>query len=651
MPTIEPNYQHPISLGNLKTAVDTIKSTFVKKTGDTITGNLTATTFTEGNQLLSNKYQAKLSFDTTPTLNSTNPVTSGGVYNAIANIDKKSFVVVTDLPTTDIDTNKIYLKYIAGSKQDNYEEYVYTTTWVKIGETSLDLSGYLQLSGGTMSGTINMNNNEINNVSALYAGNSSSAYSSITSSGITSTAGGTSGTQTTISPTNIRVATRGQQTTITSSEVSTPTVQVNTIQGGTNGVTVDGSLNATTSLSEGGVALSSKYALKTVVDTIIDNTKTVEIHYFVKDGVTTDTTTNTYSTYAAVGTAIKTAIDGDIGNDITFVIHMLKTPTPSDKCIISNWGSTYLGDANRRYTIVLDGTELNEFTYTGTAGASSDDGWLIIAFVKNDTPRFTIVLNNLKFTYSATQHSRFVIHQAHAINYIFNNCKIIHAAGSTAHGVIGQTTNLSWSRMGRIIINNSILISKALWVSPSSEGGGSGYYPIIAQYDYYPQNHIFCYNSYLDHFNSPVSTTIDYTTANAAIAVMINCVVDNQEYLADDIDNGVYNNKKIGESYLLTTGGTLTGALTGTTISANSFTEGGVALSTKYQAALTFDNTPTANSNNPVKSGGIKTAIDAVASDVSALSAAINTADTGLLARVAAIENALNDINTALANS
>lgn len=30
------------------------------------------------------------------------------------------------------------------------------------------------------------------------------------------------------------------------------------------------------------------------------------------------------------------------------------------------------------------------------------------------------------------------------------------------------------------------------------------------------------------------------------------------------------------------------------------------------QAALTFDSTPTANSNNPVKSGGIKTAIDAV---------------------------------------
>ena len=36
------------------------------------------------------------------------------------------------------------------------------------------------------------------------------------------------------------------------------------------------------------------------------------------------------------------------------------------------------------------------------------------------------------------------------------------------------------------------------------------------------------------------------------------------------------------------------------------------------QNTLTFDETPTANSNNPVRSGGIKNAIDAVVSDVQA---------------------------------
>jgi hypothetical protein len=409
------------------------------------------------------------------------------------------------------------------------------------------LDSYLPLAGGAMTGNIEMQNRAITGASAFQAGGSTGPYSVITPANIVSTSGGAA--QTVISPNNIQVIDGTHQPTVISGNnvatesVITPIISVDTIQSKTTGgsVTVNGGFIATT-LYENNIALSDKYALKTVVDTIVDNTKTVEIHYFVKDGVTTDTATNTYGTYAAVGTAIKAAIDGDVGNDITFVIHMLKTPTPSDKCIISNWNSSYLGDANRRYTIVLDGTELGEFTYTGTASVGSDDGWMTILFVKNDTPRFTIVLNNLKFTYSATNKSRFVMHQAHAINYIFNNCKIIHAAGSTAWGVIGQTSNLTWSRMGRIIINNSILISKATWTN----GSFSGYYPILAQGDYYPQNHIFCYNSYLDHFNSPVSTTIDYTTANAAIAVMINCIIDSDEYLADNIDNGIYHNQIIG---------------------------------------------------------------------------------------------------------
>lgn len=52
---------------------------------------------------------------------------------------------------------------------------------------------------------------------------------------------------------------------------------------------------------------------------------------------------------------------------------------------------------------------------------------------------------------------------------------------------------------------------------------------------------------------------------------------------------------------------------TPTADSTNPVTSGGVktALDNK-QDTLTFDNAPTANSNNPVKSGGIKTAIDAV---------------------------------------
>ena len=40
-------------------------------------------------------------------------------------------------------SNVLYLIGPTGSGSDKYEEYVYTTTWVKIGDTSIDLSGYV----------------------------------------------------------------------------------------------------------------------------------------------------------------------------------------------------------------------------------------------------------------------------------------------------------------------------------------------------------------------------------------------------------------------------------------------------------------------------------------------------------------------------
>lgn len=43
----------------------------------------------------------------------------------------------------DPQSNVLYLIGPSGSGSDRYEEYVYTTTWVKIGDTSIDLSGYV----------------------------------------------------------------------------------------------------------------------------------------------------------------------------------------------------------------------------------------------------------------------------------------------------------------------------------------------------------------------------------------------------------------------------------------------------------------------------------------------------------------------------
>lgn len=61
--------------------------------------------------------------------------------------DFGGFEVVTVLPTQDIKTNIIYLLGPIGSGADQYEEWIYDNTsspgtWIKIGETSVDLSNY-----------------------------------------------------------------------------------------------------------------------------------------------------------------------------------------------------------------------------------------------------------------------------------------------------------------------------------------------------------------------------------------------------------------------------------------------------------------------------------------------------------------------------
>lgn len=57
-----------------------------------------------------------------------------------------SFEVVATLPVSDIKTNVIYLLGPIGSGSDRYEEYIYSNNaWVKIGETSIDLSNYVTI--------------------------------------------------------------------------------------------------------------------------------------------------------------------------------------------------------------------------------------------------------------------------------------------------------------------------------------------------------------------------------------------------------------------------------------------------------------------------------------------------------------------------
>lgn len=92
--------------------------------------------------------------DTAPTASSENYVTSGGVKtyvdNAIAAVKQFQYEVVSALPAASADTmGKIYLVADQHSSTDNYDEFITlnnegTYVWEKIGNTDIDLSGYVK---------------------------------------------------------------------------------------------------------------------------------------------------------------------------------------------------------------------------------------------------------------------------------------------------------------------------------------------------------------------------------------------------------------------------------------------------------------------------------------------------------------------------
>lgn len=63
----------------------------------------------------------------------------------VSAIPKFAIAVVTDLPTENISESTIYLKAHEHGTGDSYDEYIYTAgKWEKIGNTDIDLSGYLK---------------------------------------------------------------------------------------------------------------------------------------------------------------------------------------------------------------------------------------------------------------------------------------------------------------------------------------------------------------------------------------------------------------------------------------------------------------------------------------------------------------------------
>lgn len=92
--------------------------------------------------------------DAAPTASSENYVTSGGVKtyvdNAIAAVKQFQYEVVSKLPTASANTmGKIYLVSDVHNSADNYDEFITIEkdgaySWEKIGNTDIDLSGYVK---------------------------------------------------------------------------------------------------------------------------------------------------------------------------------------------------------------------------------------------------------------------------------------------------------------------------------------------------------------------------------------------------------------------------------------------------------------------------------------------------------------------------
>lgn len=95
----------------------------------------------DGSTISVDNLQEKLTFDTTPTKNSTNPVTSDGIKTYVDGLMSGALKrsIVETLPVEDIDTNTIYMVLDqSASQQGNvYNEYLYiNNAWELIGTTA-----------------------------------------------------------------------------------------------------------------------------------------------------------------------------------------------------------------------------------------------------------------------------------------------------------------------------------------------------------------------------------------------------------------------------------------------------------------------------------------------------------------------------------
>jgi len=115
--------------------------------------------------------------------------------------------------------------------------------------------------------------------------------------------------------------------------------------------------------------------------------------------------------------------------------------------------------------------------------------------------------------------------------------------------------------------------------------------------------------TYVDAAISNINAIINTITQDGATAGVIDTFLEVKNFLAgiDTSDPTLYNQLASLNSAILALQGTVAGKANTSDVASTYATKSEL---TGKQDTLTFDNVPTAGSNNPVKSGGIKTAID-----------------------------------------
>ena len=157
---------NPVTSGGIKSALSGLEWSLSEKANmiddrvddlqNDIVGHTMDISLLESNitNLETNK-QNKLTFDNTPIANSTNPVTSDGVYRAITNIKTMGIHICTSqeynsqtsIPTIASPDAKTFYLVPGGEGSTLYIEWVYVNNaWQQFGSATIDLNGYALLS-------------------------------------------------------------------------------------------------------------------------------------------------------------------------------------------------------------------------------------------------------------------------------------------------------------------------------------------------------------------------------------------------------------------------------------------------------------------------------------------------------------------------